>query len=261
VNLKGEMVARWLQRGDVERKLSLLVGGRVDDENDDAEWEITGEVAPAGFKVRRVPGGQERVFRFSALSGMPIELTPPTAEARDALMADIQDANPVEIRRAEEALRRHGHDPDRLDDASLLRLGRFAIELSAKRPPAEDDASFVYDSLKEGAMYRLGAAMFEVAHRITPSSAWLRVNAATMARHSGNVDMALHLTEPVEGRNIPGATQQQTAMLLVVRGHALVTLGRLKQAKACADRAWAIESEANPEYVRALYRAIDARTG
>jgi len=259
MDLNGEMVARWLASGDVERKLGLIAGGRFDDEHDDAQWEIVGTASSAGFHAKRVPGGTSRVFRSSDLRGLTVEIATPSSESRAALAAELSSANPAEIRKAQEVLRRHHHDPDRFDEPALMALGRFVTSLGEGRLPPTDQGNAVYDLLKDAETYRVGAWVFQQAFRLDPTSVLLRIQAATMARQKGDIQEALELTQVVAGRNLLGASQLQMSMLLVVRGHALVSAGRLDEAQQCASRSWAIRGGDDPSgHTQALFRSLAA---
>jgi len=259
VDIKGEMVARWLASGDVERKLGLVAGGRFDDEDDDAQWEIAGTPSAAGFLAKRIPGETTRVFRFSDLRGLILEMPAPSAETQATLAAELAAANPAEIRKAQEALRRYHHDPDRFDEPALLSLGRFIDTLSDGRMPSPEQRNALYDLLEEAGTFRLGAALFDQAFRLDPTSVPLRIQAAAMARQKGDIDTALELTRVVAGRNLLGASPLQMSMLLVIRGHALAEARRLPEADECASRSWAIGGGADPSgQTQELFRAIAA---
>ena len=256
MQLDGEAVARWLASGDAGQKLTLLVGGTFDDEDEDASWEITGEIAPAGFRARMSTSGRVRAFRFSDLRGLPIELVAAPA-LRNTLRAALAGAVPPDVKAGRELLRRAGHDPDRLEEPALAQLGRFAADVSSGQLPDADRCNSVYNQLKDASMFRVGARLFADAFRLDQESVLLRIQAATLARHNGDFELALALTDPMARGSVPDASRFQMIMLLTVRGHALVSMGQVGEAERCAKRAWAMADAIDPDgYIAAVFTAI-----
>jgi hypothetical protein len=259
MEVSGDLVAVWLELGEFEAKVELLAGARFDDEQDDAQWCIVASRTNARFTARLCGGETERTFRPSDLRGLPVTLPREDLALRAAITEAAKQARDPDADRAAVLLRQNGHDVARFDPVTLGRLGQLATTIEAGKLPSASIASEVYEFLKEARIYRLGSKLFRSLHDLDRQAVVARIQAATMARLNGETDQALADTEVVATGTLTGATARQTAMLLIVRGHALVTRGRLREATQCVKRVHALVGK--DEYVQGLYNTIDAAGG